>query len=80
MSRFFTLSYDARIYEYERDFPGSVSIRALYGDGWRGVAMVRGELRHDIFLALRCRHQRVAGERRRPDTLTGLQIDYESPG
>jgi len=80
LSRFLTPSYDARIYEYERDFPGSVSIRALYGDGWRGVAMVRGELGRGFFLALRCRHQRVGGEPRRLDTLTGLQIDYESPG
>ena len=80
LSRFFTQSYDARIYEYERDLPGSVSIRPLYGNGWRGVAMVQGELGRGFSMALRCRHQRAGGERRRRDTLTGLQIDYEGPG
>ena len=29
-----------RIYEYEADLPGTVSIRPLYGSGWRGYAQV----------------------------------------
>ena len=34
-SRFRTTSYGTRIYEYEYDLPGAVSIRPLYGSGWR---------------------------------------------
>ncbi len=33
LSRFLTDSYAARIYEYEYDLPGAVSIRPLYGQG-----------------------------------------------
>ena len=40
LSRFRTESYATRIYEYEVDFPGAVSIRLLYGSGWRGYALV----------------------------------------
>ena len=80
LSRFQTESYDVRIYEYERDFAGSVSIRPLYGDGWRGYAMIRLEMGRGVAVAVRCRHQRVGvSERRRGDTLTGLQIGYEGP-
>ena len=40
VSRFRTDSYASRIYEYEYDLPGAVSIRPLYGTGWRGYGMV----------------------------------------
>jgi len=40
VSRFRTDSYATRIYEYEADLPGTVSIRPLYGSGWRGYAQV----------------------------------------
>jgi hypothetical protein len=75
LSRFATDSYDARIYEYERDFPGSVSIRPLYGNGWRAYVLVRRTWTERLTLALRCRHERDAAGQRR-STLTGLQVDY----
>lgn len=34
-SYFATDSYASRLYEYEYDVPGTVSIRPLYGEGWR---------------------------------------------
>ena len=40
ISRFHTDSYATRIYEHETDLPGTVSIRPLYGSGWRGYAQV----------------------------------------
>lgn len=39
LSRYHTASYATRIYEYEVDLPGAVSIRPLYGAGWRGYAL-----------------------------------------
>ena len=39
-SRFRTGSNWTRIYEHEADLPGAVSIRPLYGTGWRGYALV----------------------------------------
>ena len=39
-SYFATDSYASRLYEYEYDLPGSVSIRPLYGRGWRFYALV----------------------------------------
>ena len=38
-TRYRTGGYSARVYEYEHDLPGSVSIRPLYGDGWRVCAL-----------------------------------------
>jgi hypothetical protein len=32
-------SYDARLYEYEPDVPGSSSFSPLYGDGWRAYLL-----------------------------------------
>jgi hypothetical protein len=40
VSRFRTDSWWTRIYEYEVDLPGAVSIRPLYGTGWRGYVLV----------------------------------------
>jgi len=39
-TRFRTDSYGSRLYEYEYDLPGMVSVRPLYGKGWRGYALV----------------------------------------
>ena len=38
-TRYRTGGYATRIYEYEKDLPGAVSIRPLYGDGWRVCAL-----------------------------------------
>ncbi|NKB67970.1 MAG: hypothetical protein GKR89_12995 [Candidatus Latescibacteria bacterium] len=35
LSRYRTASYQSRIYEFERSLPGSLSLRPLYGRGWR---------------------------------------------
>ena len=40
VSRVHTDSYATWIYKYEIDLPGTVSIRLLYGSGWRGYAQV----------------------------------------
>lgn len=39
-TRFQTDSYASRLYEYEYDLPGMVSVRPLYGKGWRGYALM----------------------------------------
>lgn len=39
-TRFQTDSYGSRLYEYEYDLPGMVSVRPLYEKGWRGYALV----------------------------------------
>ena len=75
LSRFGTESWAARVYEYERDLPGAVSIRALYGDGWRAYVLAQRTWRRQLSVAVRCRHERVP-ERRRATTSAGLQIDY----
>ena len=45
LSRFATDSYAARIYEFEYDLPGVVSIRPLYGGGWRFYILAGGQWR-----------------------------------
>ena len=40
ISRFRVDSWDARIYEFEYDLPGAVSIRALNGEGWRAYGLL----------------------------------------
>ena len=40
-SGFRTPSYASRLYEYETDLPGAVSILPLYGSGWRAYAVAR---------------------------------------
>lgn len=39
VTRYRTGGWDTRIYEYEHDLPGLVSIRSLHGDGWRLCAL-----------------------------------------
>ena len=65
-SYFATDSYASRLYEYEYDLPGSVSIRPLYGRGWRFYALVAlgwraGEvaLRYRLERTQRTRHYLV---------------------
>ena len=78
LSRFMTESYDSRIYEYERDLPGAVSIRPLYGNGWRAYAMLQRRWGKALSVSIRWRHERDA-QRRRRGTLIGVQIDYTGP-
>ena len=40
LTRFLTPSYATRVYEFEYDLPGAVSIRSLYGDGWRAYMLL----------------------------------------
>ena len=40
LSRFRVDSWDARVYEFEYDLPGAVSIRALNGQGWRAYGLL----------------------------------------
>ncbi|MEW6751543.1 MAG: hypothetical protein AB1505_11290 [Candidatus Latescibacterota bacterium] len=40
LSGFLTDSYATRIYEYEYDLPGTVTVRPLYGRGWRLCALL----------------------------------------
>jgi len=39
LTGFRTASYSTRVYEYEYDLPGAVSIRPHYGSGWRLYAL-----------------------------------------
>jgi hypothetical protein len=71
LSRFHASAYASRLYEYEYDLPGALSIRPLYGKGWRWyllAARTWGPLR----LAGRYRHQQ--GQRH-----AGMQLDLEWP-
>lgn len=71
LSRFHTSSYASRLYEYEYDLPGALSIRPFYGKGWRWYLLAAhtwGPLR----LAGRYRQQEGRRE-------TGLQLDLEWP-
>lgn len=71
LSRFHTSSYASRLYEYEYDLPGTLSIRPLYGKGWRWYLLAAhtwGALR----LAGRYRHQQGRHH-------VGLQLDLEWP-
>ena len=76
-TRYRTGGYAARIYEYERDLPGSVSIRPLYGDGWRVCAL--GGLRLDgplgpLWIWLRGRLQARPLKRQ-----AGVQVELAQP-
>ena len=67
-SQFHTHSYASRLYEY--DVPGTVSVRPLYGEGWRlyGLVSLRWQ---DLDLSVRYRLQR--DRRTRQDV--ALQIE-----
>jgi len=63
-------TWNTRIYEFEPDLPGAVSIRPLYGNGWRVNGLVRLE-RGVWELSGRYRYQR---DRRRRH-YGGIQVD-----
>ena len=67
-----TDGYGARVYEYERSLPGSVSILPLYGTGWRATALI-GLRRGRLQVWWRGRYEVRAGDQ--PRWLTGLQVD-----
>ena len=81
-SRFRTASWSSRIYEFEYDLPGAVSIRPLSGNGWRIYALA-GRRLAGFQAALRYRFQcRTPGDRKRlpcdKTHLLGFQVDMES--
>ena len=71
-SRFRTASYGTRVYEFEYDLPGAVSIRPLYGSGWRFYTVVGVEWGGWQFGG-RYRLQRASGTRH----YGGLQLDLK---
>ena len=72
LSRFRVASWDARIYEFEYDLPGAVSIRALNGEGWRAYGLL--ELGRAPFAAsFRYRFERRRG--REDGHLASFQLD-----
>ncbi len=72
VSRFRVDSWDARIYEFEYDLPGAVSIRALNGEGWRAYGLL--ELgKAPVAASLRYRFERRRG--REDGHLASLQLD-----
>ena len=71
VSRFRTASYGARVYEYEWDLPGTISVRPLFGNGWRAVALTRWRW-SGIGFALRYRWYR---DRTRTAYLLGFQVE-----
>jgi len=74
-SGFHTGSYDTRLYEYEADLPGAVSILPLYGRGFR--AYVLGRLTWKGWsVGLRCRQDCVRGRSSRREV--ALQVDVET--
>jgi len=71
LTRFTTDSYGARLYEYEWDLPGTISVRPLFGAGWRAVALSRWRW-GQFSLAVRYRCYR---DRERAAQLLGLQVE-----
>ena len=69
LSRFHTPSYASRIYEYEYDLPGALSIPPLYGKGWRWYLLAAYPWRA---LRLSGRYRYQQGKRQ-----VGLQLDLE---
>lgn len=61
VARFRGDGYGARVYEVERDLPGAVSIRPLYGDGWR-LALLAGVRAGRAQLWVRARFEDRRGE------------------
>ncbi len=77
VTRYRTGGWDTRIYEYEQDLPGAVSIRPLYGDGWRICALAGRRLATplgQVELWLRGRLQAPPFRRQ-----GGLQIELAEP-
>ena len=71
LSGFRTDSYSTRVYEYEVDLPGAVSIRPLFGSGWRGY----------LLASVNWRGWTVSGryrlqQRRQIKQYGGVQVDW----
>ena len=76
VSRFVTDAYAARIYEFEHDVPGTVSVRPLSGNGWRAYGLVRWR-RKQTELTLRYRLQ-IDRRTGRINQLASMQLDISS--
>ena len=76
LTRFATPSALTRIYEYEQELPGAVSIRSLSGNGWR-LYLLTGVAWRGFRTAVRHRIE-VAADRRNFKQEIGLQIDWGS--
>jgi hypothetical protein len=50
---FDTDSYDSRVYEFEGDVPGVLSIRPLYGKGYRGYFIFRWKITKNLRFCLK---------------------------
>ena len=74
-SRFATAS-QVRLYEYEYDLPGAVSIRSLAGNGWR-LYVLTGVARQRLRVAVRYRIQTETNRRNFRQEF-GLQIDWNA--
>jgi hypothetical protein len=73
-TRFLIPTYDTRIYEYEYEVPGAVTIRGLYGDGWRAYGLLglrAGPL--EAYLRVRCED----ADRRPARREAALQLDFQ---
>ena len=76
LSRFLSASYNSRIYEFEYHLPGTLSIRPLYGDGWRLYAMGGVQWR---FLSIVGRYRYECSQHRgRALHNIGLQVDFQT--
>ena len=72
LSRFRVDSWDARIYEFEYDLPGAVSVRALNGKGWRAYGLLEFG-KAPVAASFRYRFERRRG--REDGHLAGFQLD-----
>jgi hypothetical protein len=73
MSRFVIPTYAARIYEFEAEIPGAVSIPPLYGTGWRFYALSNIQWKERQF-SLRYRWEKTI--RQTAEHQLCLQIDW----
>jgi len=55
-SFFNTTSFESRIYEYERDLPGSFSNRALFDNGMKSYLLLKWKVYHNFYLWLKGRY------------------------
>ena len=74
VTRFRTPTHATRLYEYERSLPGTVSVPALYGNGWR-VAGALQTTRSGGTASLRYRCEWRSGQGA-PQHEFGVQLDF----
>ncbi|MFH1571788.1 MAG: hypothetical protein ABIL09_27610 [Gemmatimonadota bacterium] len=72
VSGFCAPAWAARVYEYESNLPGAVSIPALYGRGWRAYGIARRRW-GSTWVGLRCR--RLSSRGSPPRWELSLQVD-----